>query len=185
MHAHRFFESDEERRKWQNPEIILGSIGLKRGYTFIDVGCGNGFFALPAARIVGKNGRVYGVDIDTEAIAILKKKVSNAGLRNVELKAGAAEKTILCKACGDIVFFGIDLHDFDDPAKVLLNAKRMLKPTGRLVDLDWKKELMNIGPPLQIRFDEEKATSLILAAGFRIESIREVGSHHYMVVAEM
>ena len=49
---------------------------------------------------------------------------------------GRAEDTIFCEACADIVFFGMVLHDFSDPVKVLLNTGRMLKATGRLVDLD-------------------------------------------------
>ena len=119
---------------------FLISIGLKLGLTFIDIGCGDGFFALPAAQIVGKTGKVYGIDVDNEAIDRLKNRAAKEGLENLYLKVGEAEKTILCKACADIVFFGITLHDFKSPPKVLLNAKRMLKPTGRLVNLDWKKE---------------------------------------------
>lgn len=90
---------------------------------------------------------------------------------------------VFCDACADIVFFGIVFHDFIDPNKVLSNAKRMLKSTGRLIDLDWKKEFMRLGPPLQIRFSEEKASSLIEAAGFKIDDIKEEGLHHYIIVA--
>jgi ubiquinone/menaquinone biosynthesis C-methylase UbiE len=99
------------------------------------------------------------------------------------LKAGAAEETIFCETCADIVFFGIVLHDFRDPAKVLLNAKTMLKPTGRLIDLDWKKAAMELGPPLSIRFSEKKAVSLIRTAGFKIETAKETGPYHYLIIA--
>ena len=51
------FYDETERRTWQNPEEILTAIGLKAGQTLIDIGCGEGFFTLPAARIVGPNGR--------------------------------------------------------------------------------------------------------------------------------
>ena len=54
-HRHRFNEA--ERRKWQNPEAILVDIGLAPGFTFVDVGCNDGFFALPAARVVGEGGK--------------------------------------------------------------------------------------------------------------------------------
>jgi len=54
---------------------------------------------------------------------------------------GRAEDTIFCEACADIVFFGMVLHDFSDPAKVLRNAGMMLKVDGRLVDLDSEKDL--------------------------------------------
>ena len=76
------------------------------------------------------------------------------------------------------------LHDFSDPAKVLRNAKQMIKPAGRLVDLDWKKQDMPFGPPVKIRFSQEYASSLIETAGFQIEGVKDVGSYHYVVTAK-
>jgi ubiquinone/menaquinone biosynthesis C-methylase UbiE len=182
LHVHRFFNG-EERRKWQNPDAILNSVGLKTGLTFVDVGCGEGFFAVPAAKLVGNGGKVYGLDADSDAIGRLKKKAEKETLRNLELKVGMAEETVFCDSCADIVFFGIVFHDFSEPNKVLSNAKRMLKPTGRLIDLDWKKEPMRPGPPLQIRFNVEKASTLIETAGFRIDCSRDEGPYHYVIFA--
>jgi FkbM family methyltransferase len=85
---------------------------LKLGSTFIDVGCGYGFFALPAARLVGEKGRVYGLDVDAEAIEKLREAATKENLENLALKVGNAEETILCERCADVVFFGIVLHDF-------------------------------------------------------------------------
>jgi ubiquinone/menaquinone biosynthesis C-methylase UbiE len=182
---HKTFYGDEtERRKWQNPDSILADIGLRPGLTFVDVGCGDGFFTLPAARIVGKEGKVYALDFDAEAISSLKEKAARSNLTNVETRVGAAEDNVFCDSCADVVFFGIVLHDFDDPAKVLKNAARMIKPSGRLVDLDWKKQPMNFGPPENIRFSEEEATKLIFKAGFRVEQKREAGPFHYIITAK-
>jgi ubiquinone/menaquinone biosynthesis C-methylase UbiE len=183
LHHHRFYGGETERRKWQNPEATLADIGLHKGFTFVDVGCGDGFFAIPAARIVGKEGKVYALDFDEEAITSLKRKAARENLENIEAKTGAAEGIVLCEGCADIVFFGIVLHDFKIPRKVLANAKRMLKPTGRLVDLDWKKEPMNLGPPLQIRFSEGQAAKLIEEAGFKIDQKRDAGSFQYLIEA--
>jgi ubiquinone/menaquinone biosynthesis C-methylase UbiE len=183
LHSHRFFDDEKERRKWQNPEAILVDIGVKAGLTFVDVGCGYGFFALPAARLVGNEGRIYGLDADSEAIRRLKEKAAKENLRNLKLEVGMAEEMVFCDSCADIVFFGIVLHDFGDPSKVLSNAKKMLRPTGRLVDVDWKKEPMQLGPPLQIRFDEKKASSLIETAGFSINEIKKEGLCHYRIMA--
>ena len=174
---------DEKRRKWQNPEAILAGIGVKPGLTFLDIGCGSGFFTIPAAKLVGNKGKVYGLDIDSEAIARITRKADSEGLRNIYLEIGKAEELVLCQACADIVFFGIDLHDFADPAKVLANARTMLKPNGRLVDLDWKKEPMDFGPPFRIRFSETEAAQLIEAAGFKIESVEDNGRYHYLIIA--
>lgn len=56
-------------------------------------------------------------------------------------------------ACSrSMVFFGIDLHDFQNPAIVLQNTRKMLRRTGTVVDLDWKDEPMTIEPPQAKRF---------------------------------
>lgn len=184
MHHKTFYGDEKERRRWQNPDSILADIGLRPGLTFVDVGCGDGFFALPAAKIVGKEGRVYAVDFDAQAISSLKEKALRSSLMNVEIRVGKAENTVFCESCADVVFFGIVLHDFDDPAKVLKNAARMIKPSGRLVDLDWKKKPMNFGPPENIRFSEEEAAKLIFKAGFKVEQRREAGPFHYVITAK-
>lgn len=182
MHFHRFFD-DDERTKWQDPELILRSIGVKCSLTFVDIGCGDGFFALPAARLVGERGMVYALDIDEEAIERLRKKAVRERLDNIILTVGEAEETILCKHHADVVFYGIVLHDFASPEKVLANAKKMLKPDGQLVDLDWKKEPMDLGPPLRMRFSEVYAANLIRQASFEIEMVKPSGLYHYMIVA--
>ena len=184
MHRSRHSYDETARRQWQNPENILHGIGLKPGSTLMDIGCGNGFFTLPAARIAGPGGKVYGLDISGEAIEEVRQKAAAENLANIELKAGRAEDTVFCQACADIIFFGIVLHDFQDPAAVLQNAHRMIKPHGILANLDWKKISMNWGPPLSKRFDEARASSLIEAAGFKIKSVRDSGEFHYIIIAE-
>jgi ubiquinone/menaquinone biosynthesis C-methylase UbiE len=170
--------------KWYHPKLKLESIGLRAGMVFMDIGCGYGFFTIPAAQIVDEQGKVYAVDVDSSSIDRLKREAEEKGLKNVTATVGAAEETIFCKACADIVFYSIVLHDFRDPAKVLQNAKHMLKPTGTLVNLDWKKKLTSIGPPVKIRFSEEQASNLIKQAGFTIESVKDLGSKFYIVVAK-
>lgn len=185
MPYHKFYADDAERRKWQNPNNVLASIGLNLGFTFVDVGCGDGFFTIPAAKIVGKKGRVFALDSDEEAIASLKKKAAIKNLMNIETRVGAAEDTVFCEACADMVFYSIVLHDFNDPVKVLTNARKILKPEGRLVDLDWKKQPMEFGPPLSIRFSEEQAIGLIERGGFRVEHRKEASGFLYLIIAKL
>lgn len=185
MACHGGFSLEETtRRSWFTPEKILERAGLKLGMVFVDVGSGEGFFTVLAARIVGERGMVYAVDRDTSAIDRLKGKVAEEGLANVKAVAAEAEETVFCEGCADIVFYSIVLHDFRDPAKVLLNAKRMLKPVGRLVDLDWKKKRTDIGPPVRIRFSEDQACRLLEKVGFTIKSVTNAGENHYVVIAK-
>jgi ubiquinone/menaquinone biosynthesis C-methylase UbiE len=183
MTKRRFKSNDPERRQWQDPEEILTSAGLKPGMTFIDIGCGEGFFSIPASHLVGTHGHVIAYDINEEAINYLNNQVREEKLENIESMTGTGEDMVLCNGCADMVFFGIDLHDFDDPEKVLRNAKIMLKPDGIMADLDWKDHQMEFGPPLEKRFSLLKAINMIESAGFRIISTGDAGPYHYLVIA--
>jgi len=185
MSHHNSFtlNEDELRRTWFNPELILKDSGLQSGMVFSDVGCGDGFFSLLAARIVGPSGTVYAVDSNVSVIEKLKCKAAEQGLKNIQATVGRGEETIFCRQCIDVVFYSMVLHDFDDSRKVLLNAKQMLRPHGILMNLDWKKKRMNFGPPQHIRFSEARASSLIKNAGFTIGNVKEAGLHHYVITA--
>jgi ubiquinone/menaquinone biosynthesis C-methylase UbiE len=182
LHGYKSWPEDD-RRKTQDPEAIFSKAGLKPGMTVIDIGCGQGYFSIPVAKIVGKDGNVYCIDIDEESIETLKDRASREGLDNVQTFIGNAETTVPCEVCADIVFFGICLHDFEDPSQVLNNAMRMLKPSGVLADLDWKKLHMEGGPPYKIRFSEAKASRLMADAGFRVRSVEDIGDRYYLVLA--
>jgi len=181
--ARRFSVDDQERKRWQDPEEILSSIGLEKGMVFVDLGCGEGYFAIPAARRVGKDGKVYAVDIDAGSIERLRTRAEEEGLKNLFSQVVEAEKTLFCEGCADIIFFGIDLHDFRDPVAVLRNAKQMMGPKGRLADLDWKVQPMEPGPPLEKRFSIGKARNLIESVGLRILSVQDAGPYHYLIIA--
>jgi len=183
MNRRRFRADDPERRSWQDPEKIFPAIGLRKGMVFVDVGCGEGYFALPAARIVGPDGKVYAIDINAEAVAYLKEQATANVLTNLSAEAEEAEAVIACEGCAVIVFFGIDLHDFADPELVIRNAKRMLRPSGRLIDLDWKDIPMDVGPPAEKRFPVEKAKKMIESAGFTARSVQDAGPYHYLIIA--
>jgi ubiquinone/menaquinone biosynthesis C-methylase UbiE len=185
MVCHGGFSLDEAtRRKWYNPEEILVGIGLQTGMVFIDVGCGDGFFTLLAAKMVGTNGIVYAVDTDADAIRRLKIKAEKQNLPNIRAKVGVAEETVFCTACADFVFYSMVLHDFKDAVQVLRNAKKMLKPSGVLANLDWKKHHNAFGPPFEIRFSEQDAAGLMEVAGFTVTNAKDAGQHHYLMTAK-
>jgi ubiquinone/menaquinone biosynthesis C-methylase UbiE len=185
MPHRQFPANDPERRKWLNPEKILSNIGLAAGMTFVDVGSGEGYFAIPAARMVGMTGKVIAVDIDESAISRLRQNANDEGLSRISAEVRSAEETVACESCADFVFFGINLHDFKEPAQVIRNAKSMLKPSGLLVDLDWKPEPMPFGPPLRRRFSIDKARQLIEPEGFNVKSVTDAGPYHYIIVARI
>jgi len=185
MACHSGFSLDETtRRSWYNPEEILKDVGLGDGMVFADVGCGEGFFSLLAAKTVGASGIVYAVDSDATAIERLRAKAEEKHLQNIRVKTALAEKTVFCTSCVDIIFYSMVLHDFNDPMKVLRNAKKMLKPGGLVVDLDWKKQQVTFGPPFKIRFSEQDAMGLLKMSGFTLVKVNQAGPFHYIVEAK-
>ncbi len=182
-HHHQFRYNEEERLKRQDPVKILESSGLKRGMTFIDLGSNEGFFTLPAAKIVGPKGQVYAVDVDKQAIETLNQKLTNLGTSNFGTVSGRAEDTVFGESIADFVFLGTVLHDFADPLQVLKNARTMLKPSGKLVNLDWRKKETVMGPPLDIRFSKAKSRALIEEAGMRVTSVKNYDDSYYLIEA--
>jgi ubiquinone/menaquinone biosynthesis C-methylase UbiE len=178
------YHNEKARRRWQNPEQILFSIGIHTGMVMIDIGCGEGFFAIPAARMAGSRGMVIGIDKNAGAISRMLENASRKGVSNIQGIVGEAEDTVPCRGCADLIFFGIDLHDFFDPSKVVFNARKMIKPDGFLVDLDWRKESTPHGPPVSIRFTEEEAAAIITAGGFRVIRTELIEPWFYQLTAK-
>jgi ubiquinone/menaquinone biosynthesis C-methylase UbiE len=110
MGCHGGFSLDDAtRRSWYSPEAVLQN--LSSGMIFMDVGCGEGFFSVLAAKKVGITGKVYSVDVDASAIEKLKLKTEAEGLKNIVTKVGKAEDTVFARAV-PILFLCMDLHDF-------------------------------------------------------------------------
>jgi ubiquinone/menaquinone biosynthesis C-methylase UbiE len=175
-----------ERLLWQNPEAVLAQIGFKPGNVMADVGCGDGFFSIPAARITGPSGMIYALDSSPKAIEILQTRATEAGIYNIQARAGDAEEYVFCHHCADFVLMANVLHDFHTPLKALECARNMLKPDGKLVDLDWKKEPDQLhGPPLAKRLNQEEAAVLLQQAGFKVTLNTLSQPFHYLLLAEI
>jgi ubiquinone/menaquinone biosynthesis C-methylase UbiE len=63
---------------------VLEKAGIKRGKTILDFGCGSGTYTIPAAKIVGEEGKVYALDKDKKVLDELMQKAESAGLRNIK-----------------------------------------------------------------------------------------------------
>ncbi len=180
-HQHHFKYNERERLKLQDPRSILKSIGLKKGMTFIDLGSNDGFFTLPAAKIVGEKGKIIALDIDQEALSKLTQKLKKEKINNTITILGPAEKSLPFKNIADIIFLGTVLHDFKDPAKVLKNSRKMLKDNGLIYDFDWRKIKSKLGPPFEIRLSQEEVKKLAQEAELKIKSTDIINDLFYEV----
>jgi len=116
----------------RNPYKILKRAGLKPGQNVLEVGCGPGFFTIPAANIVGKDGMVYAIDTHPLAIQRVKNKIIKAEITNVKIYNSNASKTGLTEQSIDLAFlFGMP-YIIGGVQGVLMEMNRILKTRGTL-----------------------------------------------------
>ena len=126
-----------ERRRdlWQRPAEVLEALELTPSSVVADLGSGAGYFALRVSRAVPK-GRVYAVDVRKESLFFLSARALLNGRRNVTTIHGRAEDPLLTAATVDAVLIANTYHEFRDPEAALSEARRVLRPSGRLVIVD-------------------------------------------------
>jgi ubiquinone/menaquinone biosynthesis C-methylase UbiE len=117
---------------------VVKNTGLKQGHTVVDYGCGHGTYAIPAAKIVGEDGKLYAVDKDKNALDDLMHKAQAAGLQNlirmdtsgetrIKLRDGSVDVVMLFDVLNDYWFSGSEAR-----RKLLDECYRVLKSDGIL-----------------------------------------------------
>ena len=130
--------SNPLRKLFHNPDKILGPY-IKEGMTVLDVGCAMGFFSLPAARMVGSNGKVICIDIQKEMIQKLEKSALKAGLiSRIETRLGNEKSLNIDDLAGkiDFAFAIFVVHETSDASAFFSQIYRSLKPGHKFLVLE-------------------------------------------------
>ena len=167
-----------DRYKELPPVEILGKLGLKEGQKFGDFGCGIGFFSIPAAEIVGKDGHVYACDISQQMLDGLSERLDDQYKDRMTLSITGIEKDIL-----DTAMISTVLHEVDDPEAFLKTASLSVKIGGTLGIIEWIKHDMPQGPKMEIRISEDEMKALLDSTGFKMEKTIQLSQRFYLVIA--
>lgn len=164
-----------------NP-VALAS--LKEGETILDLGSGAGFDCFLAAKKVGKNGKVIGVDMTPEMIEKARKNAQKGNYRNVEFRLGEIENLPAADNSVDVVISNCVINLVPDKKRVFKEAFRVLKPGGRLMisDIVLLKEL-----PDFIKNSIEAYVDCLAGATMKdeyIETIRRAGFKKVKIIEE-
>jgi ubiquinone/menaquinone biosynthesis C-methylase UbiE len=162
-----------ERVQEEEPDAALDAIKLAVGSTVADVGAGSGYMTVKMARRVGPTGKVYANDIQPQMLSMLRQRLDREKLANVDLVLGALDDPRLPASAIDLILMVDVYHEFSQPQLMLRHMRDSLKPGGRLVLLEYRKE----DPSIPIRPDHKmsvaEAKMEVEAEGFTLSSVDE------------
>lgn len=133
-----------EREAEENPEGALDALKIQPGMVVADVGAGTGYMSLRLARRVGPSGKVYAHDLQPEMLRRLRNNATKAGLTNIETVQGEEADPKLPAGRMDLVLLVDVYHEFSHPREMIDKIRESLKPDGRLVLLEYRKEDPNV-----------------------------------------
>jgi SAM-dependent methyltransferase len=173
-----------ERVAEEQPDRALGVIGVGPGQVVADVGAGSGYYTVRLARRVGPGGTVYASDIQPEMLALLGKRLKRERLGNVVSVLATPTDPKLPEAALDLVLMVDVYHELSRPQDTLRQLKRSLKPDGRLVLVEFRKEdpRVPIRPEHKMSVDEAKLE--LGAEGFRLVKVSDVLPWQHILVFE-
>ena len=161
-------------------------INLQEGISFLDLACGRGAYCLAASAIVGAKGRVYGVDLWSEGIELLKAAAQEKAAGNIKAFVSDVGKKIpVADRSIDVCLMATVLHDFVEDKidqEVLPEIVRVVKSGGILAIMEFLKIDGPPGPPRHIRLSAEQVDDLISPFGFRREHVVDVGPYNYLML---
>jgi precorrin-6B methylase 2 len=163
-----------ERESEEEPERAIAALSLRPGDVVADLGAGSGYYTVRLARAVGETGRVFAVDIQPEMLAILRSKVEKNRLSNVELVLGGEDDPRLPPASSDLVLMVDVYHELARPQQMLRAIKRALKPGGRLVLIEFRKEMASVPIREEHKMSVKDARLELEAEGYRLDRVIDV-----------
>jgi ubiquinone/menaquinone biosynthesis C-methylase UbiE len=175
---------DPARDAYQKPEEVLAALDLHEGEVVADIGAGPGYFALRFARAVGDEGRVYAVDVSPDMVRHLNRRLRDEGIRNVVTVLADPDDPLLPDGSVDRFVIVDTWHHVEDQPGYLAKMKRMLRPGGRVVHIDFHKRDLPVGPPTSMKIARDDIVAQMEEAGYRLAGEHDFLPYQYFLVFE-
>lgn len=171
--------------QFSNPREAVLQFSLREGMRVADMGTGSGHYAHAAAGIVGERGRVYAIDIQEDVLKHVREGAHPRILGSLETIWGDFERvggTRLRDGVLDAAILANTLFQLEDHQGAAAEIRRVLKPQGRLLVVDWAGPYDGMGPSAESVYAEHAAEELFIGSGFHKEKAFRAGPHHYALV---
>jgi ubiquinone/menaquinone biosynthesis C-methylase UbiE len=175
---------DPARDAYQKPEEVLAALDLHEGEIVADIGAGPGYFALRFARAVGDEGRVYAVDVSPDMVRHLNRRLRDEGIRNVVSVLADPDDPLLPEHSVDRFVIVNTWHHIEDQPGYLAKMKRMLRPGGQVVHIDFHKRDLPVGPPTSMKIARDDLVAQMQKAGYWLAGEHDFLPYQYFLVFE-
>jgi arsenite methyltransferase len=173
---------DPKRDAYQKPHEVITALDLKPGEVIADIGAGTGYFSFRFARHVGASGRIFAVDISPEMVVHMNRLIREYNLKNVQTMLAAPDDPLLPDASIDRIFICDTWHHINGHAAYLAILRKILKPDGQIVMIDFKKEKTPVGPPPEMRISREDLVEEMETNGFLLAKEQTFLPYQYFLV---
>jgi ubiquinone/menaquinone biosynthesis C-methylase UbiE len=170
---------------FSDPEKNIKQFCLAEGSIVADLGAGAGFYSFSAAKIVGAEGKVYSVDIDRDILKRVRAEAQERGLKNIEIIQGDLENaggSNLADSSVDAVIAANIFFQITNKDALVKEIRRILKPAGKALVIDWKDSFGGMGPAKGAILAEVMAKHFFEVHDFKTEKEIEAGDHHYGII---
>ena len=168
------------RAKWQKPAAVVRALRLRRGQVVAEVGSGPGYFTARLARAVGPSGHVYALDPEPAVLDVMRKRVKQAGVRNVTPVLSRDDDPCLPNGrCEAAVIINV-YHHMHGAGAFLRRLVRRLPRGARVINVDWSEE-SEFGPPPQRRVPRARFLRDARRAGLTLVAERTFMPHQYFL----
>ena len=171
-----------ERESEEAPTKAIAALKLREGQVVADVGAGSGYYTMLLRAAVGPRGRVYATDIQPEMLALIRRKIETRRLSNVELVLGTPTESRLPDGAIELAVMVDVYHELAQPQLFLQSLKRALKPDGRLVLIEFRKESASVPIRHEHKMTVREARMELEAEGYRFERVIDVLPWQHILV---
>lgn len=167
-----------QRRRDMPPRETLEKFGLGDEGVFLDIGCGIGYFTIPAAEML-KKGKAIGIDIMEEMLKHARERAED--IKNIEFRQSREYAFPIKDRSVDYSMLCNVLHEVEDKVKYLVEIRRVLREDGRLYLIEWDKDDAEegYGPPAGHRLSKDEVKELCTMAGLRVEKEIPISKYHF------
>lgn len=171
-----------ERIQEEDPDRMLIALDIKKGSVVADIGAGVGYHVWRLSDIVGPAGKVIGEDIQDGMIRMMKKNIEDRKLHNVEIIQGTPTDPKLPAGALDLVLMVDVYHEFSDPVTMLNHIKEALKPNGRVVLVEFRKEDPKVPIQPLHKMSVEDVRSELEPLGFKFQRSLEFLPWQHVII---